>query len=38
MRAPDELQSLAMTFPLVSGSLFRTPEIAAIFVAVATIW
>jgi len=32
------LQPLATTFPLVSGSLYRVLEIAAISVAVVTIW
>jgi hypothetical protein len=38
MTAFGASQPLAATFPLVSGSLYRVLEIAAISVAVVTIW
>jgi hypothetical protein len=38
MSAIGAFQPLATTFPLVSGSLYRVLEIAAISVAVVTIW
>ena len=38
MTASGALQPLATTFPLVSGSLYRVLEIAAISVAGVTIW